>query len=747
MDLLTWSDIRESDRILDSPPRLKDLFNIVTPDYAAQWKVIGTLLDISTGHLNGIERSFPANAFWCCNRMLEIWLEIDTSASWKKLIQVIDSPAVMAAGVFSSTTATNIVHLVIPIAADAGAGLITSLSKRIKERYIQTRYLTPDDTEDIWQLLYPKHFVNMLLVHHLKQRSKKEISKVACMMLDGLSNYGDGSRNTNSLKKMLDSTDNELFYKTFETHKVSDIFDPIQKEDGTIVDPNLILIDGAPGMGKTTLCKQIAYGWAMESPLNNSLDFLLFLRDPAVQNIYSLKDLIHYFYDFEKSASLLAEQCTEMLLKRSDIDITIILDGYDEFCDNKGNLLVTKIGKRECLLHCKVVITSRPIASEKLQAISDVKVEVLGFTTESKLTFIKQELKSYPGKIEALLSFLNRHDAINSACYIPIMLTILVRTFKAYDELPNDESDLYEKFVSLTISRFLQKLETNPPAAVLSLQDLPQMYKDYLSNLCRFAFDAIETKRIVFTEKDGQDMCSKFVISFNSFHGLGLLNFTKLTDYSKSKINQQVSYSFVHLSIQEYLAAYYVKSLKTCDQFQLLKNNFFTDSYMNTWIMFMKMNKSITFEFQHMLCYSHVSGASSEDIRKLHTTVMNMNLFKDKDYFQIRSVNLDTINGKFKVILYKDNKHYFHQHKTTVSNYDTFWLFYQYDNLYVRSDCIKLYISLCSVNNSDSLLIEVYLVDKNTEETTYHNIVAELEHNYKLAVLLIELSHNRYVMV
>ena len=106
--------------VLDSPPRLKDLFNIVTPDYAAQWKVIGTLLDISTGRLNGIERSFPANAFWCCNRMLEIWLEIDTSASWKKLIQVIDSPAVMAAGVFSSTTATNIVHLVIPIAADAG---------------------------------------------------------------------------------------------------------------------------------------------------------------------------------------------------------------------------------------------------------------------------------------------------------------------------------------------------------------------------------------------------------------------------------------------------------------------------------------------------------------------------------------------------------------------------------------------------------------------------------------------------
>jgi len=605
----------------------------------------------------------------------------------------------------------------------------------MKQRYIQSRYITPDDAEDIWQLLYPEHFVNMLLVHHLKQRSEKEISKVAYMMMDGLSKYSDGSSDANSLQKMLDLTDSELFHKTFETHKISDIFDPIQREDGTIVDPKLILIDGAPGMGKTTLCKQIAYSWATESLLNNSLVFLLFLRDPAVQNIYSLKDLIHYFYNFEKSASLLAEQCAEILFRRNDIDITIILDGYDEFCDNKGNLLVTKIGKRECLLHCKVVITSRPIASEKLQAISDIKVEVLGFTKESKTTFIEQELKSYPCKIKALFSFLRNHDAINSACFIPIMLTILVFTFKAYDELPNNESDLYERFVSLTISRFLQKLESSPPVAVLSLQDLPQIYKDYLSNICKFAFDAIKTKRIVFTEKDVEAVCSKFAISSNNFHGLGLLNFTKLTDYGKSKINQRISYSFVHLSIQEYLAAYYINSLKTCDQFQLLKNNFFADSFMNTWIMFIKMNKSITFEFQHMFCYSHVSGTSSEDVNNLWTTVMNINLFKD--YYRIRGIKLDKFAGEHKVIVYKDNAQYFHQHKTTVSNYDTFWLFYRFDNLYARTDCIKVYMSLCSVSNCDNLLIEVYLLDKNTEETVYHNIVAELEHNHKLAVLLV----------
>ena len=94
--------------VLDAPPKLKDLYNKVTPEYAAHWRVIGTLLDISKGRLDGIERSFPCNAFWCCNKMLETWLEIDTSATWRKLIEALDSPAVhvIATTVITSNTST-----------------------------------------------------------------------------------------------------------------------------------------------------------------------------------------------------------------------------------------------------------------------------------------------------------------------------------------------------------------------------------------------------------------------------------------------------------------------------------------------------------------------------------------------------------------------------------------------------------------------------------------------------------------
>ena len=77
--------------VLISQPKLKDLYNLITPEYAAHWKVIGTLLGIKKGILDGIGRS---NVNWCCNELLETWLERDTDASWKKIIEAINSPAV-----------------------------------------------------------------------------------------------------------------------------------------------------------------------------------------------------------------------------------------------------------------------------------------------------------------------------------------------------------------------------------------------------------------------------------------------------------------------------------------------------------------------------------------------------------------------------------------------------------------------------------------------------------------------------
>ena len=70
------------------------MYTLITPEYAAYWKVIGTLIGMSKGRLDTIELSYPINLNWCCNKMLETWLEINPTAIWKDVITAIDSPAI-----------------------------------------------------------------------------------------------------------------------------------------------------------------------------------------------------------------------------------------------------------------------------------------------------------------------------------------------------------------------------------------------------------------------------------------------------------------------------------------------------------------------------------------------------------------------------------------------------------------------------------------------------------------------------
>ena len=79
---------------MTTTPKLKDLYQHITPQYAADWIVIGTLLGIPSGALDIIEHDNMYKVTRCCNAMLRKWLEIDITATWGKLFTVIESPAV-----------------------------------------------------------------------------------------------------------------------------------------------------------------------------------------------------------------------------------------------------------------------------------------------------------------------------------------------------------------------------------------------------------------------------------------------------------------------------------------------------------------------------------------------------------------------------------------------------------------------------------------------------------------------------
>ena len=77
-----------------STPLLKDLQNHISPHYAACWRAIGTQLGLSSGTLDIIKYDNRDKAEPCCDAVLEEWLEMDPSASWEKLLKVIESPTV-----------------------------------------------------------------------------------------------------------------------------------------------------------------------------------------------------------------------------------------------------------------------------------------------------------------------------------------------------------------------------------------------------------------------------------------------------------------------------------------------------------------------------------------------------------------------------------------------------------------------------------------------------------------------------
>ena len=80
--------------IVNAAPLLKELHQHITPQYAADWKVIGTQLGLPSGTLDIIEHDHKHKATHCCDAMLEVWLEVDATASWRKLFSVIESPSV-----------------------------------------------------------------------------------------------------------------------------------------------------------------------------------------------------------------------------------------------------------------------------------------------------------------------------------------------------------------------------------------------------------------------------------------------------------------------------------------------------------------------------------------------------------------------------------------------------------------------------------------------------------------------------
>ena len=128
-------------------------------------------------------------------------------------------------------------------------------------RYTRSRF---SSTEDDWPPYQPKHYTTLALIHNRGKYPDAAVITVTQELAAA------GNIANNSIP-----TDNERYSRA--TKNISEIFAPI---DECTVDSTIILIEGAPGIGKTVLTKEIAFLWAKNKLLiTKDLLFLLFLRE------------------------------------------------------------------------------------------------------------------------------------------------------------------------------------------------------------------------------------------------------------------------------------------------------------------------------------------------------------------------------------------------------------------------------------------------------------------------------------
>ena len=122
--------------------------------------------------------------------------------------------------------------------------------------------------------------------------------------------------------------------------------------------PKCILIEGAPGIGKTVLAQQIALSWAKGEVLPEiDILFVLFLRDPDLQKIKTHRDFIRYI----SMGYFSDEELTRFTKELSNAKrLCFVLDGYDEYHAPKDRAFITDLIYSGVFPNSLLVITSRP---------------------------------------------------------------------------------------------------------------------------------------------------------------------------------------------------------------------------------------------------------------------------------------------------------------------------------------------------------------------------------------------------
>ena len=368
--------------------------------------------------------------------------------------------------------------------------------------------------------------------------------------------------------------DNEFVRKTIKG-QVDDILlekSPIELENifmNIEGKRKVVLVDGAPGSGKSTMTVHICQRWSKGELFQEfTIVILIQLRDPEVQRAKSIADLLPC-PNIKK-----AQQIASAIEACNGRGILWVMDGWDELPAQ----LRQKSFLRDMITPCyispialsSVIVTSRPITSGDLIQRVSSRIEVLGFTLEEQRQYFTECLKGDTKAVDDLMERLSENPAIEGSCYLPLNASIVAHLYLSDGSLPTTVHGIFSSLAQHILSRYsFERLgRTQKQARVLSLDNLPPELRGAFNEVYKIAYTGTRENKVTFSHSDLEAVKESTIIC-----EMGLLQATP-SIISDGSI---VYYHFIHLSIQEYLSALYIARLPASKQISTF-NSLFGDS-------------------------------------------------------------------------------------------------------------------------------------------------------------------------